>query len=135
MDHKKTGYFFLLVILFIGQLFGFVLAQYILYDIYFNQIYSHEIYQLLLLPMVLYSIIGFFFAIVLDLILNQKVLQTKVVLLGLLFPITLIYEAGNIPYAVIASLVSFLSLAYWYFFTFYWKKRRLKETLGSQWSP
>lgn len=127
MDYKTTGYYFLLVVLFIGQLFGFVLTQYILYDIYFNQIHHHEAYQILLLPMVFYSVLGFGFAILLDLMLQLKVMHTKFILLGLLFPITLIYLADNVTYAVVTSLVSFLSLAYWYFFTFYWKKRNLEK--------
>lgn len=127
MDYKKTGYYFLLAVLIIGQLFGFILTEYIIYDIYFNQIYLHETYQILLLPMVFYSVLSFVLAILLDFILNLKVVQTKFILLGLLFPITLIYKADNVAYAVIVSLVAFVSLSYWYFFTFYWKKWEIND--------
>lgn len=124
MDYKKTGYYIFLVALIIGQLFGFILTEYIIYDIYFNQIYLHETYQLLLLPMVFYSVVSFVFAMLLDFVLNLKVVQTKFILLGILFPVTLIYQANNVVYSIIVSLVAFVSLAYWYFFTFYWKKRK-----------
>ncbi len=124
MDYRKTGYYFLLVILIIGQLFGSTLTQYIIYDIYFNQIFVHEAYQILLLPMVFYAVLSFVFALLLDLVLNLKVIHTKFVLLGLLFPFTLIYQSDNVAYSVVASLVAIISLVYWYFFTFYWKKRQ-----------
>jgi hypothetical protein len=129
MDYKKTGYYFLLVILIIGQLFGSTLTQYIIYDIYFNQIYWHEAYQILLLPMVFYAVLSFVFALLLDLILNQKVIHTKFVLVGAVFPVTLIYQADNVAYSVIASLIAIISLVYWYFFTFYWKKKKSNETV------
>jgi hypothetical protein len=127
MDYKKAVYYFLLFVLILGQFVCFILTQYILYDTYFNQIHWNQAYQLLLLPMVFYSALSFIFTLFLDLILNFKEIVTKLSLIGLIFPILMIHNPDNVRQVVIVSVISFISIFYWYFFTFYWKKRNLKD--------
>jgi len=126
MDYKKVIYYSILTIFLLANLFCFFTQQWTIYDTFLNRINYDSNWQWATLSIAIASFLDACMLFVLEYTLNKDERKTKIIITCQLFPFATIFT-DSVIFAVSTGLISFISLIYWYFFTFYWKKWEFKD--------
>lgn len=128
MDYKKVTYYSVLKIFLMANLFCFFTQQFAIYDSYLSRYYYDPNWGWSIFAITFITILLFVFSWLLEMILNKDEQTSKIIILGNLTPLILWFDMENQFLAVFTGVISFITVSYWYFFTFYWKKKQKSQS-------